>query len=197
MPYIDIPQKTVEFEDGRKEDVSPFSIATSCITLAQFLDFQNATGYITQGEKLGTGHYLLNAMNGELSTTERLHQTAFCMAYVDADAYCEWSKVRLPSEAEWIAASLIDNIVYDLKSGDRPDFIDRAGTLLKARLPYYLELKGFEITSSFRDENHVILRSGPMYFRDSSWNEKYHGNYDIRKIDVPELLACFRVCKPS
>ncbi len=108
------PRRTVHLE--------AFRLCSHEVTNAEFLEFVEATGYVTTAEELG------NAMNfrvglGEYewfedSTANWRHpfgtkaagiegkenHPVTCISILDALAYCQWKKVRLPSLDEWEAA---------------------------------------------------------------------------------------------
>ncbi|RMG17078.1 MAG: formylglycine-generating enzyme family protein [Bacteroidetes bacterium] len=85
------------------------------VTVAQFREFVQATGYVTQAEKYGdaavfnmeTGEWYLHKgaywefprgpENGPAPPDHPVTQ----VSYNDALAYCKWAGKRLPTEAEW------------------------------------------------------------------------------------------------
>lgn len=90
------------------------------MTNAQFQRFVSETGYITDAEKdnYGGAVYVNNEWKilpdanwkhprGKSTNIERiLDHPVVQVTYNDAIAYCNWAKVRLPSEKEWEYACL-------------------------------------------------------------------------------------------
>ncbi len=94
-----------DFEMGRTE-----------VTVGQFRAFVQATGYLTDGEKAGTGSALRGDLEWEARSDVNWQNTAFpqsddhpvsFLSWYDAMAFCHWlstetgQEIRLPSEAEW------------------------------------------------------------------------------------------------
>jgi formylglycine-generating enzyme required for sulfatase activity len=112
-----------------------YYIARVPVTVAQFAQFINATGYKTLAEEKGFawnpvkpfGKWLVVGIKGAYWAKPRGPQSdvntkadhpVTCVSFYDVQAFCAWAGVRLPTEAEWEkAARGSDGRIYPWGNG--------------------------------------------------------------------------------
>lgn len=122
MVYFEGGTITVGSEEGEMNEspvhqvsVDPFYISENLVTVAEFREFVEATGYVTEAEKFGnsgvfdveTGNWSLvegadwKQPFGPDGKAAKDDHPVTQVSWNDAVAYCEWAGVRLPTEMEW------------------------------------------------------------------------------------------------
>jgi hypothetical protein len=193
--FIHVPSKDVQFEDGTSLRVESFWICRSPVTVQQMREFCRATGYRTTADLRGNGStYEHNFCLSELSVGDIPYRAAMCVSFDDATAFCKWAKCRLPSEAEWMAASIIDSSVID-----RRDFqgLTVAGRI--AGLPCALQSEGpgLEWTGTMLGSDFSVARRGPRHVRFRDWRDLVSQHRFILARGECHLDLVFRVCRNS
>jgi hypothetical protein len=187
--YIDVGPKSVPFGSCDRIPVARFGISRWPISVGQFLSFADATGYVTVAERVGFDFTFRCSPGQEIIPEhKRVSLTARFLSHQDADAYCAWVGQRLPTEAEGLAAAIID----DRECLTKEEELERYRALKEA--PNALKVIGQEITGTLTGDNKVIIRSGPALFR-RAWEQPNAQGY---RQELP--VTCFhglqfRVCR--
>ena len=113
----------------REVELSPFAIEAHAVTNRRFADFVDATGYRTDAERYGWSFVFAGLLPDSFPDTrgvvdapwwrqvfgatwrcpegpqsvieDRLDHPVVHVSWRDAEAFCAWAQLRLPTEAEW------------------------------------------------------------------------------------------------
>jgi len=138
----ELPQRTLRLGE--------YWIGRAPVTNAQFARFVEATEYRTTAEATGFGRvwsggrwvdveraYWRRPEGPRSAIDERMHHPVVGVSWIDAQAFCEWAGLRLPSEQEWEkAARGTDGRAYpwgnEPPAGERANYGHRPGTTTAA-----------------------------------------------------------------
>ncbi|QDU31847.1 Formylglycine-generating sulfatase enzyme [Anatilimnocola aggregata] len=179
------------FENGNSMGVPPFAIYRAPVTTAEFDVFTQTTGYVTTSEKNNDGSFRLDATLEPLRPADRGNVPVHNVSYVDVEAYCQWAGVRLPTEAELLAAALVDQRILSRSEHETFMFGDE-GRFDITRFPNALEHLHSEFVASDDTPGKAIVRSGSYYVRKRDWNTTQ--NRAIVHRTWYDLMTGFRVC---
>jgi hypothetical protein len=187
--FVRVSEKVVRFEDGSTEKVGSFEISKRPVSFRQYEEFVEATKYVTTNERLGEyDTFRKNGVIPLVGDPSRASSAVTCVSYHDAVAYCKWAKVRLPTEAEWLAAYILDWTEYG------PEDAEEAEDRETAR-PEALERPCPEWTAEYdAGSDQAVVRYGPHYVLEQGWTEME--GRERHPADYTELVLQFRVCKP-
>lgn len=93
-----------------------FEIDVTEVTIAQFRRFVDATGTVTQAERLGGGStyeagweqrrgWVWHSPFGKSGAD---NEPVAHVTYAEAESFCRWAGKRLPSDAEWAEAAYVE-----------------------------------------------------------------------------------------
>lgn len=107
----------------RKVRINSFYIATHELTNSEFEKFVQASGYITEAERNknalvfepglkefrwltdSTAYWRYPNGTSRGGIEQKMNHPVACISYNDAQAYCQWAGVRLPTLEEWEIAA--------------------------------------------------------------------------------------------
>lgn len=186
---INIPKTSVEFEDGRVELVPEFRISRTPVTIGEFRSIAQSHNYLTTRElrKDSAETYLQNEAVSDTAIDDIANLPARYLSFEDAEFFCKCVGVRLPSEAEWLAAAIVDDRVYD-----RDEW--KMALQKAAKSPNSLEWLSSEYTSTVTNPNQIVVRRGPKLVRSSNWRERVHAHRYHASRNGGDAIIQFRVC---
>jgi Sulfatase-modifying factor enzyme 1 len=192
LRFIHLFHATAHFEDGSTLSLPPYEIARSPVTIGQFDQFTAATSYVTDCEREGEGSFRFDETIEPIRPKDRGKIPVHNVSFNDALAYCQWANVRLPTEAELLAAALIDERVMDQREWH--DFMfGQTGRFQIANYPNALDGLGAEFVTSDQQAAKAIIRGGPFYIRRVGW--EMASNRSECRTDEYNLMTGFRVCR--
>jgi len=185
--FVVMRGRTATFEDGCRMAVGAFSIRRAPITTAEFQSFIASTGYEPTAGVLFGFDETMDSIRAEDLPNVPAHNVSFD----DAVAYCEWARLRLPTEAEWLAAAILDERIMD--QVQYQDFLfGKSGRFDIEKHPEAILVSGPEWVVGDAPPGHAVVRSGPCYVRTIGWEKQLSRCLWPR--DTCDITLGFRVC---
>ncbi len=190
--FIQIPDKNVELEDGTRIPVESFLIARRSVTTGEYEAFVRHTGYVTAAEVRRSPETFRShcGVNG-MAPAIRSDVPAQFLTIRDAEAFCRYANCRLPTEAEWLAAAVIDPIERDISPLEEFNLLTGPGSKKT------ISVKGWDFTSTTAPDGRIVTRRGPVQFLKKGWRDQLfaRSNRVLVKPDHFDMSLMFRLVR--
>jgi hypothetical protein len=159
--FVHVPSRSITVESGQKVPLDAFDISNYPVSVGEFEAFAAAVGYTTSGDltkRLETYHE--NGTLYGIDATNRDRFEARFLSYADARAFCDYKKLRLPTDPELLAAITVDDEIRSISGNER--------AALFRRSPQLLHLQGLTLTSTLEGDK-AVVRAGPWVTKHPGW----------------------------
>jgi hypothetical protein len=95
--WVALAEQSIDM-DGVSHRIHPLAISKFHVSLGQFTEFMSESGYVPDCDKVEYSGYLESHMT--LNWGKNPKTPVFGVTFNDAQAFCNWANVRLPSEIE-------------------------------------------------------------------------------------------------
>ncbi|MCB9510328.1 MAG: formylglycine-generating enzyme family protein [Deferribacteres bacterium] len=204
MIYIPGGETEIGTENGMPDErpvftveITAFFIDKHPVTVAQFREFVEATGFVTEAEKFGNAGVLNpDTHTWELRDGATWHHPrgpklpaapddhpVTQVSWRDAVAYCEWAGKRLPTEAEWEHAARFGHSAQDRFAwGDEIVENDQLkANFWQGRFPVHNEgIDGYLLTSPVGAFGENVLGLTDMGGNVWEWTADWYRPYTFR-----------------
>lgn len=108
-----LPSIAWSADDPDMQTLGEFAIDRTEVSIGQFREFVDATGFITKAEKAGGGLVYEGGWQQKTGwnwrspygMTANPDEPAVHITFDEAEAYCRWAGKRLPTQEEWVQAA--------------------------------------------------------------------------------------------
>jgi len=190
--FLQILPKQVEFENSKRLEVKAFLIARHPVTISEFEKFVQDTGFVTLAEHQASSETFREhcGLSG-LAASIRLDAPVQFVTLADAQAFCNYARCRLPTEAEWLAAAVIE-------SGERPlNPLEELRMLTGPPPANLMEVNNWDLTATSPGNGVVVARRGPVRFLKEGWRQEPLLSFNRRllKPNDYDMSVTFRLAK--
>lgn len=159
---LSVASRPVTLEDGRQVRVGPFRTSVQPVSVAEYMHFVERTGYVTSAEIKGSARTFVSNPFIESGVDPRKDLSdALFLSCDDALAYCWFSKTRMLTEPEVMAAMTIGDDVRVMSSDERRE------TVLSGSVCRFTEL--LPIITATVEGGKVVARKGPYVVKEPGW----------------------------
>jgi hypothetical protein len=188
--FISVPRKTISLDGGSKTTVEPFEIARYPVSFEQFLAFATATGHVTTAEKQGSEKTFRNPTGtGEPVPRADRKLPVSHLSYQDATDYCQWAKVRLPTDTEYLAAMILDDRIFPRGDKDASQLQEELFLSPQALRGDWLNFTSTEAKAG------IVCRYGPPMLRFEGMRLRDPPSRIVVGVDSYKEGVVPRVCK--
>jgi hypothetical protein len=187
--FLRVDAQHVEFESGDRIAIPAFEVSVSPVTIGQFEEFMLHADYATVAEQQGTGGNVRdNAGIRGFPSDVRGSLPATYVTLADCIAYCAWSNVRLPTESQWLAASIVESKELSPSQYRSMSFCNREN-------PRDLALLSYEWTCTVDNSGMGVVRAGPKWARMTDWRTRVSRHRFLVNPSHCDVMTGFRVVR--
>ena len=187
---IHVQGKYINTEVSNNVYVRPFTIRRYNVTIKEYMEFQADTGYKLVAEAEGDfdSLYELYTTVYQMSDSELKNTSVQYVSHKDAVEYCKWKNCRLPTEGEWLAASILDwNVIAESEYNKYCEDVYNN--------PERFVMVEYDITENKQNGKMVpVIRRGPRYYLHNDWRLAKNCYREVVSPEYYDPMTSFRYC---